>query len=292
MFGPSFLRGTALSNVIVGAGSFLGSVLKQKLLNSNEIVFDISFRPGDEESFLKSLKNLLEKENIKNLFICGGSQSSSDKLDTLNDLIQSNIFLPTAICSLVRDISDNTKIIFFGSSWQLSDQLDFSPFNLYASSKQSAENMLEHFAMDGLKICSLRLYDTYGKNDKRSKIVNLIADAIKNNKKLDMSEGKQLIDLIHINDVVDGVMHAVSLLEKKESKSLLKFSLKSGSPIQVREIVRIYERILSRDLNYLFNFGYYPYRKRERFSLPTNDKTPEGWSPKIDIEAGLKSLID
>ena len=124
-----------MSNIIVGAGSFLGNALKQKLLNSNEIVFDVSFRPGDEEFFLKSLKNLLEKENIKNLFICGGSQSSSDKLDTLNDLIQSNIFLPTAICSLVSDISDNTKIIFFGSSWQLSDQSDFSPFNLYASSK-------------------------------------------------------------------------------------------------------------------------------------------------------------
>jgi nucleoside-diphosphate-sugar epimerase len=281
-----------LSNIIVGAGSFLGNALKQKLLNSNEIVFDVSFRPGDEEFFLKSLKNLLEKENIKNLFICGGSQSSSDKLDTLNDLIQSNVFLPTAICSLVSDISDNTKIIFFGSSWQLSDQSDFSPFNLYASSKQAAENMLEHFAMEGLKICSLRLYDTYGKNDKRSKIVNLIANAIKNNKKLDMSEGKQLIDLIHINDVVDGVMHAVSILGKKESKSLLKFSLKSGSPIQVREIVRVYEKILSKDLNYLFNFGYHPYRKRERLSLPTNDNTPEGWSPKIDIEVGLKSLID
>lgn len=281
-----------MSHLIVGVRSFLGSSLKQKLLNLNEKVFDISFRPEDRETFLESLKNLLEKKEIENLFICGGSQSSSDKLDTLNDLIQSNIFLPAAISSLVRDVSEDTKIIFFGSSWQLNDQSDFSPFNLYASSKQSAEDMLEHFAMDGLKICSLRLYDTYGKNDRRPKIVNLIADAIKKNEKLDMSEGKQLIDLIHINDVVDGVMHAVSLLEKKESNSLLKLSLKSGSPIQVREIVRIYEKILSKDLNYLFNFGYYPYRKRERFSLSTNDKTPEGWSPKIDIEAGLKSLID
>ena len=145
--------------------------------------------------------------------------------------------------------------------------------------------------MEGLKICSLRLYDTYGKNDSRPKIVNLIANAIKKNEKLDMSEGKQLIDLVHINDVVDGVMHTVNILDKRKSKSLLKFSIKSGSPIQVKDIVGIYEKILSRDLNHLFNFGFYPYRTRERFSLPVNDKMPDGWFPKIGIEEGLKSLI-
>ena len=281
-----------MSNLIVGVSSFLGSSLKQKLLSVNEKVFDISFRPEDHETFLESLRNYLEKEGIKNLFICGGSQSSSDKVDSLNDLIQSNIFLPVVISSLVRDISRDTKIIFFGSSWQLDDQSDFSPFNLYASSKQSAENMLEHFAMEGLRICSLRLYDTYGKNDSRPKIVNLISNAIKKNEKLNMSEGKQLIDLVHIDDVVDGVVHSLQILDKRESNSLLRFSIKSGSPIQVKDIVGIYEKILSRDLNYLFNFGFYPYRARERFSLPVNDKIPDGWSPKIDLEEGLKSLID
>ncbi len=281
-----------MSNLIIGVKSFLGSSLKQKLLNSNKKVFDISFRPEHQEVFFEKLSNLLEKEDINNLFICGGSQSSSDKIDTLNELVQSNIFLPTAISSLVRDISEDTKIIFFGSSWQLDEQSDFSPFNLYASSKQSAEDMLEHFALEGLKICSLRLYDTYGKNDSRPKIVNLIANAINKNEKLNMSEGKQLIDLVHINDVVDGVMHAVNILDKRKSKSLLRFSIKSGSPIQVKDIVSIYEKILSRDLNHLFNFGFYPYRPRERFSLPVNDKIPDGWSSKIDIEEGLKSLID
>ena len=68
-------------------------------------------------------------------------------------------------------------------------------------------------------------------------IVNLIANAINKNEKLNMSEGKQLIDLVHINDVVDGVMHAVNILDKRKSKSLLRFSIKSGSPIQVKDIV-------------------------------------------------------
>ena len=280
-----------MSNIIIGASSFLGSNLYARFKKVNQKTHTLSYRPKADLEFFKNLEKLLVKNNIQNIYICGRSQSGSDSSDELVDLFKSNIEMPGMICSLVKQSSPHTAIISFGSSWQFNSSLQSYPFNLYASSKSAAEKIFEHFVLDGIKICSLRLYDTYGKNDIRPKIVNLIVDAIKSNKKLKMSGGEQLINLVHIEDVLDAVEVATNTLHKSNLNKLLIYSVKSNKSIMVKEIIDIYEDILNMNLRHLFELDHYPYRDRERFELSDDDKCPDGWNQKISLLEGLSQII-
>tara|TARA_B100000886_G_scaffold339924_1_gene306985 strand:- start:1503 stop:2348 length:846 start_codon:yes stop_codon:yes gene_type:complete len=280
-----------MSNIVIGPSSFLGKNLISEFKNINEKYFSLSYRPEKNESFSEELEKLISSKYIETIYICGGSQDSADTKDSLYDLCRSNVEMPGIICSLVKQHSNQTSIIYFGSSWQFNNQLEFEPFNLYAATKSAAENLFEHFAMDGIKICSLRLYDTYGPNDDRPKIVNLIAKAINNDECLNMSNGEQLINLVHIKDVIDAAIKSSYLIRKYNQKKLKKYSIKSNDTIQIKKIIKLYEEILSKNLDHLFNLGYYPYRSRERFELPKDDKVPDGWVPSISLNDGLKELL-
>lgn len=281
-----------MTNIIIGASSFLGSNLSARLKNYNHKIYSLSYRPKAELEFFKNLEKLLIKNTIQNIYICGGSQSGSDSSDELVDLFKSNIEMPGMICTLVKQNSPHTAIISFGSSWQFNATLQSSPFNLYAATKSAAEKIFEHFVIDGIKICTLRLYDTYGRNDLRPKIVNLIASAIKSNKKLQMSGGEQFINLVHIEDVIDAVEIATNILHKSNSNKLLTYSVKSEKSIMVKEIIDIYEDILNKNLRHLFELNHYPYRDRERFELPDDDSCPDGWYQKISLLQGLSQIIE
>ena len=63
------------------------------------------------------------------------------------------------------------RLINFGTSWQVDEMGNNLPFNAYASSKNSVESFFDHFALNGLRVPTLGLYDTYGPNDKRDKIL-------------------------------------------------------------------------------------------------------------------------
>ena len=280
-----------MSNLIIGVNSFLGQNLKQKLLGIKEEVYDISFRPNNLEAFKKEFIELINSNEISCIYICGGSQLTSDKIADISDLVESNIYLPTFIAAFINENSLNISLFHFGSSWQYDDKNDFSPFNLYASTKHSAESMLEHYAMEGVKIASIRLFDTYGPEDSRPKLVNLIANAVKNNEHLNMSSGEQVINLVHIHDVIEGIMATRKMLEQSFDEKLVKVSLKSLEPIRVKNIISVFEKIKSKDLKNLFTLGHYPYRKRERFKLSELNDFPDNWSPKISLEDGLKDLL-
>ena len=71
--------------------------------------------------------------------------------------------------------------------------------------------MLEHFVQDGLKVVFFILSDSYGLNDPRNKIINLIVKAVQEDKPLKMSGGEQYIDLIHINDIIEAVFAAIAM---------------------------------------------------------------------------------
>ena len=281
-----------MTNLIVGLSSFLGTNINHSLLQDKEQVFSLSYRPKAENKFYKSLQGLISSGQIRNIYICGSSQTNLDEPDALLDLSKSNIEMPGMICSLVKKYSKGTAIINFGSSWQFNSHGEIDPFNLYAASKSSSEDLFRHYSMEGIKICSLRLYDTYGKGDTRPKIINLIADAIKNDEVLDMSNGQQKMNFVHIKDTVNATRIASNLLHEKFINQLMTFSIKSKDSINLKKIIKIYEIILGRDLSYLFNMGVYPYRSRERFELAEDFDCPDGWAPEIKLHDGLKELIE
>ena len=81
----------------------------------------------------------------------------------------------------------------------------YSPVSLYAATKQAFQDILQFYCeVRGLRAVTLELPDTYGPDDKRPKLFSLLDRVARSGETLQMSPGEQLLDLLHVDDVVHG----------------------------------------------------------------------------------------
>lgn len=105
---------------------------------------------------------------------------------------------------------------------------------------------------------------------------------------LPMSPGEQLIDLVHIDDIVDAYLLAADHAQSEDHVGHRSFAISSGSPIKLKQLVKIYSEVTGKKLN--IEWGGRPYKEREVMETWHCGKILPEWSPKIDFEEGIKTL--
>jgi len=278
--------------LVLGASGFLGAALVRHFSQKGEDVASLSYRPANHATFLRDLEAFLKQRCPRTVINAGASQTGRDDPAALEELLLSNVFLPATLASFMRACTPDACLINFGTSWQIGAAGESSPFNAYAASKGAAEPFLDHFALDGLRTATLRLYDTYGPNDPRNKVINLIADALIAKRELPMSPGEQEIDLIHIDDVVVAVEATLTFLAQEREVTHKVFAVRSGKPVTILEVLALLKQAAGMEEAPFIKPGIYPYRVRERFSLFSNTPTPPGWRPRIELAKGLAQMFD
>jgi CDP-3, 6-dideoxy-D-glycero-L-glycero-4-hexulose-4-reductase len=278
--------------IIIGASGYLGSSVHKSLYDLGNNISTIKYRPNDDSKFEAQIINIIKLTKPDVIINAGGSQNVKDDPEALRDLSFSNILLPAYLAWAINNIAPKCLLITFGSAWQYNNN-NLQPYNAYAATKTAAEIMLDHYAQDGLRSASLSLCDTYGENDKRKKIVNLVVNTIKKDQTLNVSGGEQEIDLVHIDDVIQAIIQVINELKDYRNGCVLRYSICSQKPISIRQLVSIMIKIGNKDENFIenFNFGYYSYNKRERFSLKNNRQRPLKWRQKINLTDGLSRLF-
>ena len=277
--------------LLTGANGFLGGHINKALADKGFDVIPLRYRPESDESFREGIGRIVADSRPDVIINAAACQSTKDDPSAIHELVLSNIALPSYLSWAIREYAPECVFITFGSSWQYDDSGELEPFNAYAATKTAAEAMLEHYSQDGVRIASLRLFDTYGPGDRRNKVVNLIADAAIKRERLNMSAGEQRIDLIHVYDVVAAVLATVDLLQGRETGCCLKYDVRSGKPIRIIELANIIMSIKGADAESLINPGYYPYRKRERFMAKSQRPVVPGWEPMVSLSQGLSDLV-
>jgi nucleoside-diphosphate-sugar epimerase len=265
--------------LITGGTGYIGSKLAYFLVNNNHEVFLLSRKNSD----LCLIRELLEKvklfeiENdysvinkvinevkpditihLASLFI------NNHNTEQLVDIVGSNILFGTLLLeSLVNN--DCPLIINTGTSWQHYNNEDYNPVNLYAASKQAFEDILKYYIeAKGVRAITLKLFDTFGEDDNRPKIFNLLKKHSQEKTEILMSNGEQEIDLVHINDVVSAFNFAINeLIDSKEIKYKT-YGVATGKPRKLREWVEDY--IVTNNLQVNIKWGYREYGKREVMS--------------------------
>ena len=104
-----------------------------------------------------------------------------------------------------------------------------------------------------------------------------------------MSPGNQFLDPIYIDDVCDAFLVALKRLQSGQVKRSETYSVRSDDPIQLKELVKIYEKVSNIKLN--VEWGGRRYRAREVMRPWSGGVTLPGWSPKISVEEGVKKLL-
>lgn len=202
--------------------------------------------------------------------------------DELADMVDSNVTLGTVVAE--GAVRVGARLVHATSAWQHFEGAEYSPVSLYAAMKQAFVDVLRYFqeveALDTREVC---LFDTYGPDDDRGKLVGAILGAARKGTALTMSSGKQLVDLTYVTDVVAALRAA-----DVHDGPVTRLVARSGSPVTVRELVELVEDVTGRTLD--VTWGAREDRPREMTQdwLVASDDI--GWRPQVPLRDGLSAL--
>lgn len=202
----------------------------------------------------------------------------------VSDIIDSNIKYGTEILESIAGLPQK-KFINICSAWQ-SSVLYPDLYTLYGSSKQAFLQILDFYKKESnVDYSNIYLFDNYGENDSRGKIVQLLIEAAITGKRLDLGSKNQLINLLHVDDVIAGVLAALDL-----GKDLKNIMVQSNDFISLGELSEEVKRIHGRDLPLFWD-------TREARPITTKkidyvSNLPPNWTQKITLPDGLKRVYD
>ena len=278
--------------LVTGATGFIGKKLIPALKKEQHNVH-ILVRPGSNWENLGVQKVIEFFDDINHLI----SYFKGNKIDgiihlaslyvaepqptQIKDIVLSNIYLGTALLEAGKTAGINW-FLNIGTIWQNYNVPDYSdeynPVNLYAASKQAFMTMAKYYTeTSNIRFSTLKLCDTYGPVDTRKKIFSLFERISKTGEELDMSPGYQRLDIVHVDDVVAGIVKLAGMLSNNEMV-LPEYVVSSGKQFSLRELARIYEK--QNGVQLKINWGKRPYRNREVMT-PYKGVVLEGWKPQI-----------
>ena len=232
--------------LITGSTGFIGSHIKEYLLEKNYLVIDI-LRKKNKKKIKKIYKNYkpifynniydLEKKIKKiqyNIIInCATFYSKNYDCKTVLELIKTNILFSTLI--IIGNQKNLKKIINFDTMMQHSINENFNPMNVYAITKFAHKNISKFIISKNknIKFYNFKLYETFGLNDKRNKLIPSIIKNYKKNKFTKIVSNNLEMNFTNINNIIQ-------IIEKILNKNLYtpkEYILKNYKSVNIRELI-------------------------------------------------------
>ncbi len=290
--------------LITGATGFVGSHLSRRLVNEGwkihiitrqstklEIISDIikKITVQKHDGTINGMLGILSEAKPMIVFHLASFFLAEHQSKDVVPLIESNLLFGTQLVeAMVRNGIYN--LVNTGTSWQHNNDEKYRPVNLYAATKEAFETILRFYVeATPLRVITLKLFDTYGPNDTRPKLFNLLRSVAQEQRPLAMSPGEQLIDIVYIDDVVDAFMKAAERLFKGKTEKQEDYAVSSGKAVKLKDIVGIYEKIIGKKLP--IKWGGRPYRSREVMMPWKKGRLLPGWRIKVGLEEGIKKFI-
>lgn len=279
--------------LVTGATGFIGKHLVRELNRTHcvHILVRPSSKWGDLgvehcvefNGDIEFLANYLKANAIEGIIHLASLYIAEHKPSQIKELLMSNVYLGTALLEAAK-IAGTRWFLNTGTIWQNYNSPDYAdeynPVNLYAATKQAFMTMAKYYTETSqLRFVTLKLCDTFGQDDTRRKIFSLFDNISKSGAPLDMSPGEQRMDILHIDDVVNGFIVLANMLSDETQSLESEYVLSSGVQLSLKELASIYERKNHVHLN--INWGGRPYRQRE-VMVPYKGKILPNWSPKAN----------
>lgn len=283
---------------LTGASGYIGRHLLTRLLAEGWTVHVLARKnhPSNQQAVshlydgsIESVIRAIGSSKPQIVFHLASLYLTEHQEKDVSDLVNSNILLGTQVLEVMTHFGVEL-FVNAGTAWQQFSESNPNPVNLYAATKNAFEAIINYYA-DAKKISAvtLKIFDTYGPNDWRPKLVNLLIAKMRNGEQIDLSPGEQKIHLVHVSDIVNAFLIAQHCLECSNQDAHKVYCLPSTRPYSVIELVRMIEELGGRPIH--AKWGARSYREREVMHPWTAEDVLGGWEESIDLRAGLSSLI-
>lgn len=291
--------------LIVGGTGFIGYHLAKKTLKKGWRVTSISSSPPKKIRYLKKVKYIicditkkksLERninENYSYVVNLGGYVDHSNKKKTFESHYigckkLAQFFLRRKLISFVQMGSS----IEYGKSKSPQKESIKCDSKLiqstYGKAKLLASKyLIELFKKKKFPTTILRLYLAYGPKQDLNRFLPIVINGCIKDKKFSCSEGNQLRDFVHVEDVVGAILKS---LKNKSAQGQI-INIGSGKPQRIKKVIEQVKKISKGGQP---QFGKVKFRKDEILNLYPDIKKAKNkinWKPLISFRKGIKSTI-
>ena len=246
--------------LITGSTGFVGSNIINLLLKENDYIYDVlrnknkknkkigDFKKNKNYSpiFYKKFNELerkLKKIKIDIVINCATYYTGKNNIKSIENLVQTNIIF----CSVILEILKNKikKFINFGSMMEYSQGNHFSPKNFYAITKYTFQKIEEFYKLNykNIKFYDLKLYETYGDNDVRKKIIPTIIKSYTQNKSVQIVSKNLKMNFVHIESLVKAI-YMIIFNKIKEGE----YCVKNDKFIKIQKLVNLLNKKLKKKI--------------------------------------------
>ena len=277
--------------LLTGSSGFIGSNLLENFSKNNEITLVVR---KNVKKKIKSNKNIkiikfndydelhskLKKIKIDIVIHCATHYVKNHNYKDINKLIESNVLLGNVILENIK-IMKVKKFINF--STVLEGNFKINGFiNLYSTYKKAFSSILNYYKITNpqTKFFELMLSDTYGNNDQRQKLINILRKNYQKNITTRIASKNLYLNLLNVDDIVSAVEKILNIKIKPG-----KFVLKNTRNYKVFDIIKFLNKKSKKKIKIIWNSNILI--KNKIF----NYNKLKGWSPKKSKVNDIINLI-
>lgn len=288
--------------LITGSTGFVGKKLVRKLIQEGYNILEVTRDINKSKEIFGESTDKLEVNDVDfkskimsfkpNIVVHLASiLTSSDNIEDIKNLVTTNLMFFSILLDSVSSINLKLFINTGTSAEYGSLNHEYQPAYFYAATKTASRSILDYYSVTyKFKQTTVVPYTIYGENDSQKKIINLIIDSTKSKNPIDLSPGKQVLDFIHVDDVVKFYLLLIKNSNKLSNKT--NFKLGTGSGYNLKELANKIETLSNNKTN--INWGGKDYRPSDiMYSVADLSEIKKyfDWRPKISLDEGLKKML-
>lgn len=287
--------------LITGASGYIGSNVCKELLDNNYEIHAITHsRNINNNNIITYNVDLFDKSAVLGFF----NKNKFDKMIHLAwyvgpkcqtsliniECLESSLYL---IKSFYENggktllVSGSMSEYDFSYGWCKENITPLYSPSLYGQTKASLYQTLEKFSkFHDLNLKWARVFNIYGLNEKKSRLVPYVINAMLNNEDVNVSHCKQIQNYLHISDV------AKALVMFLESSYCGAVNIASDTPVRLKDIVELCKSEIKYKKK--INYGAIEASFEQMFLSGDNSilKNKIGWRETISLKEGIRSTVE